>query len=587
MRKICLRLTVFLLALLILCGCGSSASFGRLDSSGQPSSVADISRIDSLDGVSEIAVPHYGDIEYLRPDPETLRGMTMAVKAAVSRGDKLRDVTGLLDDCYREYYSFYTMYNLADIRSCTDTSDTYYANELSWCESNYLDYRNIMEELLYFCGNSDMADELEDAYFWDGFCEEYSGSMDSAVFGDRFSELSRQESELMSRYRSLISAPTVEMDGETVYYNEYVLTADEEQYEEALEKYYRKYNPQLAEIYIELVRVRREMALELGYDSFEQMQYEYYFERDYTPEDAAGYVEDIKSLLVPLYKKVMAEDPYSRVDYSYLSSERLLDIVGAAADEIGGGVEEAFDFMTRYGYYDCSVSHLKAAMSFQTYLSDYEAPFLFIDAYGDMEDVLLFSHEFGHYADAYVNYDAYETTDTSECFSHALEYLVLDRCGSVLSGEERSNLYLMKMLDTMELYIQQASYAEFEHLVYSADPNELSEEFLSDLALELALEYGYGSSEDAFYYAQSWTDIVHFFELPFYVISYPVSNDIAMQIYELERLEKGLGVKKYLDMLSRDSAYFMEVVQDGGLESPFSDGRIEKVRMDLEQMLSA
>lgn len=114
-----------------------------------------------------------------------------------------------------------------------------------------------------------------------------------------------------------------------------------------------------------------------------------------------------------------------------------------------------------------SVNSSKAAMSFQTYLENYEAPFLFLDPYGDTEDILTFSHEFGHYVDAFVNYNASETIDMSECYSQAMEYLALGYYDEVLGEDEADNLRRMKLLDTLDLYVQQASFAEFESTVYS------------------------------------------------------------------------------------------------------------------------
>ena len=258
----------------------------------------------------------------------------------------------------------------------------------------------------------------------------------------------------------------------------------------------------------------------------------------------------------------------------------------AVAGQIGGQVKEAFDFMSRYGLYDVSVSTKKVAMSFQSYLSDYEAPFLFLNPYGDTEDILTLSHEFGHYVDAYVNYDAYETIDVSEIFSQAMEYLTLSRLESAMEAEEAENVVRMKMLDTLELYVQQASFAEFESRVYALGADALSAEVLNDLSLELAREYGYYEEGYEEYYAMSWCDIPHFFEMPFYVITYPVSNDIAMQIYALEEEQSGQGLEKYMEILDRDYEYFMDAVSTGGFESPFAPGRIESVADQMRTHLA-
>ena len=259
--------------------------------------------------------------------------------------------------------------------------------------------------------------------------------------------------------------------------------------------------------------------------------------------------------------------------------------MGAGAEQMGEIIAEAYEFMNDYDLWDVEVRANKAETSFQNYLEEYDAPFLFLDAGGSMEDLMNLTHEFGHYVDAYANYNASESVDVSETFSQAMEYLMPCYLEGILGDAQLEELYRIKMQDTLELYVQQASFADFEHIVYNTDPDELSADFLNDLQLRLAREYGYydGYSDD--YYAKSWIDISHFFESPFYVIAYPVSNDIAMQIYELEQQESGAGLEKYLEILPRQYDGLIDTVTAGGLESPFAPGRLEKVAQDLREWL--
>ena len=572
MRKKLAAALAMALALALLCGCSSAGqALNEL--------------VAAFDGAAHGAdTPAFDDIVYLRPNTETLKAREVAVELALANGESLSAVTDCLDSCYEEYNNFYTMYNLANIRACQDVTDAYYAAEYSWCDDNFSAVQQIMEDMFYACAASELAAQLEEDYFWEGFRSDYSDP-DASYYSAGAISLMRRESSLLAEYRALVASPTIQGDGVEVDYNSYISELYDEQYRGALLQYYRKYNDELSRIYIDLVKVRTELASALGFDNYEQMQYSYYFERDYTPEQAAAYVADIKEYMVPFYKQVAAADPYADIDYGYLSGVRLHSIVGAAADNIGGQVDEAFDFMSEHGFYDIEVAPNKAAISFETYLTDYDAPFLFLDPYGDTEDILSYSHEFGHYVDAYVNRDAYETIDVSECFSQGMEYLMLSCYGEALSEEETDNLLRMKMMDTLELYVQQASFAEFESEVYSCDPDELSADTLNALSLRLAKEYGYYDGESADYYAMSWTDIVHFYELPFYIITYPVSNDVAMQLYELEQEREGLGMEKYLEMLPRDYEGFIDTLTAAGLESPFTPGRIEQVVGDLRAML--
>ena len=529
-------------------------------------------------------IPHFDDMVYERPQAalDDIERNLARLEKAFESGASFRAVTRLLDRCYEDYCHFDTMYCLAEIRSCRDMSDGYYAAELAWCLDAYYDLQDLMEEMYYLCGGSPMAERLERDYFWEGFAGEYADASLS-IYNEESLALMHRESALLSEYRELTASPGVTLDnGREVDLYGYLAGAGEEEYWEALMAYYRQYNAEMSRIYIELVKTRRELAAVLGYDSYEEMAYADSFERDYTPEQAARYLSDVREHIVPLYEEL---DDWA-VDYPWLEEEELVEILRRGTEAMGGEVEEAFRFMEHYELFDVSLSENKAGKSFQTYLSDYNAPFVFVDPYGDDSDVLSFAHEFGHFVDAYVNYNASESIDVAELFSQAMEYLMLDYAGGALPEERLENLRRLKWLDTLELYAQQASFADFERAVYAADPTELDADFLNELSLQVAVDYGYydGYSED--YYALSWIDIVHFFEQPFYVVSYPVSNDLALQIWELEQSEPGAGLQKYLEALPRDYDGMIATAEAAGLESPFAPGRVARAAEDLRRNLA-
>ncbi len=567
-----------MLAALLLGGCGPAGAGARM--ANQSRAVSGV----TLPDRGGLALRPFDEIEYSRPGLEELSAAVEAVGQALDRGEKLKTVTGLLDSCYDLYYRFYTMYNLADIRSCRDTTDRYYAGEYAWCQENFAQVQQLMDALYRRCAASDLAEKLEEAYFWEGFMQDYSGQ--EGAISDEAVALVRRESALLAQYRALIASPVIHLDGREIDYNRALQELEGEELNRVIDQYYAEYNEPLAQIYIDLVEVRQAQARVMGYDSYEQMQFDYTFERDYSPRQAQAYLEEIKECMVPLYRELLANGVYSWPDYAPLSEGRLLDLLGAAARETGGQVEEAFRFMRAYELYDIRVSPLKADLSFEAYLPLYEAPYVFLNAYGDLEDLLSFSHEFGHYVDAYVNFDAYETIDVSECFSQGLELLFLTRYGDALSEQETRQLTRMKMLDMLDTYVQQASFAAFESRVYAADPEELSAAYFNRLSLDLAEEYGYYDGISADYYAMSWVDIAHFFEMPFYVITYPVSCDCAMQLYELERQGPGAGVEKYLELLPRQHEGLIDTLSACGLESPFAPGRIEHAAEDLRALLS-
>ena len=571
MKNRIIKLLACALALCMLCGCGDwEGAIGKLNS--------------ALLSDTRKDIPSFSEIEYVRPDIEQFKAEVEKVKQTLE-GGSLSEVQESIEKCYEHFYNFDTMYTIANIRSCINMNDEFYAEEYAWCSNNYPTIQQLMEEMYYACGASEMAEKIEEKVLWEGFAEEYAPGGDVAL-SEEVVALMEKESELLNEYRTLNASPSIELkDGTEVDYGSALSELQDEDYRDAMLSYYDKYNEDFAEIYIELVKTRNALAQELGFDNYEQMQYYFFFERDYSPEDAAAYIADIREHMVPFYKEYMKTEPYADIVYKLANEGKLLFALKSASHNMGKEVEEAFDFMIDGGFYDISFSENKAPMSFQTYLSDYEAPYIFIDPVGDVEDIITFSHEFGHFLDAYVNYNAYETVDVAEIFSQAMEYLMLFYYGGALSDEEQETLINIKVLDTLEMYVQQASFAEFESIVYSTDPELLSADFLNDLSLQLAIDYGYYDGENEEYFAKSWCDIVHFFEMPFYIITYPVSNDAAMQIFELEMVESGKGLEKYLEILPREYGSFMETVTAGGLQSPFVPGRIQQIVEDMSLLL--
>ena len=574
-----LSLIALLLCALLLCGCAEwDQTWGSIESffagNGERSYRHD----------NENMVP-FSQMVYERPDVDELESRVARVQEALDNGKRLRAVEALLNDCYESYYDFTTMYVLADIHNCLNLSDEYYAEEYDWCLEQYARVRQLMDDMFYACGGSSLAQKLEDDYFWEGFAEEYSNKEDS-IYTDEMVALMQEESDLITEFRELSANQTILFRGEEQPLDELLESLQGLDYIEALLAYYEQSNEQYADLLVRMVAVREKQAAELGYDNYETMQFEIGYERDYTPEEAAAYLEDIKTWLVPLYGELLKSDIPGQVDYKQeLSEARLDELMGALTDSLGEQAQEAFRFMKDYELCDVAHSNDKANMSFEIYIDNYDAPFLFLDASGSTGDLLTYAHEFGHYCDAYVNWNASETTDLAEVYSTSLENLSLSCLKGTLSEAELTTLTRMKMIDALELYIYQGAYAEFEHRLYAAGSENLDAEAINSLFREATDEYGVYDKNYDMYYSRYWSDITHFFEQPLYIISYPVSIDVAMQIYAMEQAEPGSGVARYVGMLDRDFSTLSELVESAGFEGPFDEGRIEKIAEEIRQAL--
>ena len=94
--------------------------------------------------------------------------------------------------------------------------------------------------------------------------------------------------------------------------------------------------------------------------------------------------------------------------------------------------------------------------------------------------------------------------------------------------------------------------------------------------------YGFGEMG---YDSREFVLIQHFYTNPMYVISYVLSNDAAMQIYEMEVAKKGSGKNLLEKNLDTDESILQVFMEKAGLDNPFDKERIEKVKNIFEDVL--
>ena len=504
----------------------------------------------------------FSELEYERPDIDEMSDLADDVRKLVDKGKVNDKLIGAYEEFYDAYAHYITMSNLALIRSNLDTSDEYYADEDAWCSSQSGEVERILDDLLRYCAESDIADELDEEYF-DGYLAENYGDDSSGEYTDEIVELYEQESELQTRYYEL----STEMSEVSI--------RDTDKWDE--------FNAEAAEIYIDLIKVHRQLADEFGYESYYEMAYED-FGRDYSAEDTEGYVNAIKKYMVPLYKAAIEDGSlYDRYDIGTMRPQRSFKTVKNCVSDMNDTLAEIMEFMSEYEMYDVNSSSDKFEGSYTTYLYDVDSPYMLVSPSCDKSDILTIVHEFGHFCDMYSNYNAGYSLDTSEMMSQGLEYLLLCYLDDEDLAEE---LREYKLLDDLSLYAMQGCYSEFEHRAYALPDEELTVENINALFLEVAEEYGLTDMYYPEYLNYIWIQIFHLFEYPFYVISYCISDSAAFNIYMEELSDSGSGLDIYMEIVT-DSASddFLAIIKQHDLPSPLSAKTIKNIAKTIEDEL--
>ena len=512
----------------------------------------------------------FSEMTYERPDSAKLCSDIAAVQTMVENGDTLDNVLDAFNAAYDDYRIFDTMATLAYIHYTLDLEDEFYTEENAWSDEQSPLVSQALEKCYIAMAQSPLRDELEAECFGEGFFEFYDENQ--VYSNDRVVELMQQDAALQTEYMALQSNQTIEWEGQEQLFDDVMdaVSSDYTSYLAAYKAYYDKYNPLVADIFIQQIKVRKEIAQELGYDSYADFAYEYTYQRDYTPEQVAQYTDDIATELSGLFLAAVYNS-YSE-DMDTDTSFRML---AETAATFGGEIEEAYEYMTKYGLSDLSESSSKMPGSYMTYLSAYEMPFLYVSPTGTIDDLLTEVHEFGHFVDGYVNCNGTTSIDCAEIFSQGLEFLALDR--AKLTADQRSGLTVSKVSDAITVFLGQGCYAAFELAVYDLPDDQLTAENINQLFLECNEKFGMGLTGFEDIVAPGWIDVQHFLIAPFYVISYCISNDAALQIFQTET-ESGTGLDLYRTLLglSADNTV-LNLLDEAGMESPFAPGRMAEL----------
>lgn len=498
----------------------------------------------------EMCTVDFPDMEYRRPNMTNFQqALDQACQTALE-AKNVEDILNKVYSFYDEYDWFYTNYFLADIRYCADVRDIYWEEEYNCCAEQAPIVDAGLDTLYRTLAKSPLRKELEsEEYFGAGYFDYYEGE---SLYDEYFLDLLDQEAELINRYYDLSSQAMEAADAE---------------------EYYGVYGQQMAQVLVDLVTVRQEMAWYAGYNDYAQFAYDWYYYRDYTPLEVIDYLRQIRQELVPLYRD-MDNDGAWDAGYEACSQRETYAYVKSCAENMGGLVRAAFDLLDQRTLYDISYGENKFNSSFEVFLDGYSAPVIFMNAQNLGWDKLTFTHEFGHFVNDYACVGSYAGTDVAEVFSQGMEYL------SLLYADGGEELTALKMTDSLCIYVEQAAYADFEQQLYDLpNPTVESVEALFD---RVCRDYGF----DVWGFdSRSFVDVTHFYTNPMYVISYVVSNDVALQIYQLELAEEGAGLALMQEALYSEESWLLYFAESYDLESPLAEGRIEKVRQTLADAL--
>ena len=500
--------------------------------------------LNSLLGTGYTSFP---DMKYTRPNVDEFIKKTAECAVMSGKTDSVTQLMEYVYPVFTMYSDFQTSYVLADIHYCQNVNDLYWKEEYEYCVGRSSDVSAAMDQLLYTLADCKLREQLEsDLYFGAGYFDAYEGE---SVWSEAFTALMNQEAELLNRYYQLSADSAA-----TSYYSE---------------EFFTTYGDDFIQLYVDLVLLRQQIAAEAGYEGYSQFAYDFYYGRDFTSQQALVLLKSIRDELVEPYTQYCTAYP----QMSYASESDVLAYLKSCTDAMGGTFAAAYALMQQRQLYDITYSENKYDASFEVFIPNYYVPFIFVNPSAMEYDKLTLAHEFGHFCTDYAASGTYTSIDIAEIFSQATEYLSL--CYS-----QDKDLAAFKMRDGLSTFVEQSAYAYFEEMVYAMDPEELTPEAVVELYGSICADFGQDIWERD---SRDFILIPHLYTNPMYVLSYVISNDAALQIYQAELDEAGSGLEIMEKNLATSEWYFLTFLNSAGLDDPFQENRGQQI---LETLLT-
>ncbi len=429
----------------------------------------------------------------------------------------------------------------------------------------------------------------------------------SLTFEPSIMDIMVRESELCREYNELTASAQIEVDGEV--YNlstigKLVIDLDRGVRQRSVAEMYQFltiHANQLDTIFDELVKLRHEKALRLGYASYTEFRYVEFGRVDYDASDVELFRAQVREHVVPLVSVLRnAQKKRLALETLTIADEKLQFVDGnpvAAGDhdwiverahrmysELSGETKEFFQLMLDADLLDLKSRDNKATGGYCTSFSSYGLPFIFANFNKTTHDIEVLTHEAGHAFQAYRSRSLavpeyfWPTAEACEIHSMGMEFLTWPWM-NLFFGEQTDKFRFYHLQGALLFLPYGCAVDHFQHWIYAnptATPAERNSMWLE--IEKLYMPWRNGSNVPAVAEGRTWQFQRHIYETPFYYIDYALAQTCALQYWKWSENDRAAAFASYVKICDvGGSKPFLGIVEAGGLISPFKDGCLQSI----------
>jgi len=357
----------------------------------------------------------------------------------------------------------------------------------------------------------------------------------------------------------------------------------------------------LNDLYTKLIQIRNRQALNAGFANYRDFKFEELGRFDYTKEDTFRFHEAVREYVVPLVNRinekkrkklgldslrpwdVEAEPDGIKPLRPFTNADDLLTKTIACFNRLNPFFGDCLSTMLKMGRFDLESRKGKAPGGYNCPLAETGAPFIFMNASGQMGDLTTMVHEGGHAIHSFLTHPLKLSSfkdypmEIAEVASMSMELFSMDHWDLFFDAKNdlaRAKEHQLERVITIFPWI--ATIDKFQHWIYENPFHSLEErkekwmEILEEFSshsvdwkgLEEFREYG-------------WQKQLHLFEVPFYYIEYGIAQLGALGLWMQYKRNKEKALQNYIQALSLGGTRTLpELYEAAGLKFNFAKEQI-------------
>jgi len=361
------------------------------------------------------------------------------------------------------------------------------------------------------------------------------------------------------------------------------------------------------DLFTTLIEKRHQVALNAGFQNYRDYKFVELGRFDYSKEDCYQFHEAVKLHVLPIIDKIYARkkqklglDTLKPWDTEaepagtsplrpFTDGKDLYEKTVTCFEQLNPFFADCLKKMNDLKHFDLESRKGKAPGGYNCPLAESGAPFIFMNAAGQMSDVTTMVHEGGHAVHSFLAHplslSAFKEypMEIAEVASMAMELFTMNHWQSFFDNAadlQRAKEHQLERTITIFPWI--AIIDKFQHWIYEHPAHTIQER--TDAWVSIAKEFSthsidYSGLDD--FRAIGWQRQLHLFEVPFYYIEYGIAQLGAIGMWMQYQKNPTQALENYMNALSLGGTKTLpELYTTAGLSFNFSPDYV-KTLMDF------